>query len=41
MDNENGKFSLYFFAYVDSVPSSDEEKKKLAFSRPGVLELTQ
>ncbi|CAO3596521.1 unnamed protein product [Absidia cylindrospora] len=40
MDNENGKFSLYFLAYVDAVPSTEEEKKLLAFSRPGVLELT-
>jgi lactoylglutathione lyase len=41
MDNENGKFSLYFLAYVDTVPSTEEEKKMMAFSRPGVLELTQ
>ncbi|KAI8071938.1 lactoylglutathione lyase [Thamnidium elegans] len=34
------KFTLYFLAYVDSVPESEEEKRKLAFSIPGVLELT-
>ncbi|KAF7728332.1 Lactoylglutathione lyase [Apophysomyces ossiformis] len=39
-DNEGGKFTLYFLAYVDSVPESEEEKKKLAFGMPGVLELT-
>ncbi|KAI8098515.1 lactoylglutathione lyase [Halteromyces radiatus] len=40
MDMESGKFTLYFLAYVDSVPESQEEKKKLAFTTPGVLELT-
>lgn len=40
-DNEGGKFTLYFLAYVDKVPESEEEKKKLVFSIPGVLELTQ
>ncbi|KAI8335780.1 lactoylglutathione lyase [Chlamydoabsidia padenii] len=40
MDNENGKFTLYFLAYVDSVPSTEDEKKNMAFSRPGILELT-
>ncbi|KAI9278283.1 lactoylglutathione lyase [Phascolomyces articulosus] len=35
-----GKFTLYFLAYVDQVPESEEEKKKLCFSIPGVLELT-
>jgi hypothetical protein len=39
--NEAGNFTLYFLAYVDKVPESEEEKKKLAFSIPGVLELTQ
>ncbi|CDS06682.1 hypothetical protein LRAMOSA09209 [Lichtheimia ramosa] len=39
-DNEGGKFTLYFLAYVDKVPESEEEKKKLVFSIPGVLELT-
>ncbi|KAI9313344.1 lactoylglutathione lyase [Dichotomocladium elegans] len=39
-DNPSGKFTLYFLAYVDKVPESDEEKRKLAFSIPGVLELT-
>ncbi|CAM0141191.1 Lactoylglutathione lyase [Umbelopsis sp. WA50703] len=38
--NEAGNFTLYFLAYVDKVPESEEEKKKLAFSIPGVLELT-
>ncbi|KAG1443773.1 hypothetical protein G6F56_010551 [Rhizopus delemar] len=40
-DFEEAKFTLYFLAYVDSLPETDEEKKKLAFSMPGVLELTQ
>jgi lactoylglutathione lyase len=40
-ENEAGKFTLYFLAYVDKVPESEAEKKKLAFSIPGVLELTQ
>lgn len=40
-DNEGGKFTLYFLAYVDKLPESEEEKKKLCFSIPGVLELTQ
>lgn len=40
-DVESGKFTLYFLAYVDSVPESEEEKRKLCFSMPGVLELTQ
>ncbi|CAO3668287.1 unnamed protein product [Umbelopsis vinacea] len=39
-ENEAGKFTLYFLAYVDKVPESEAEKKKLAFSIPGVLELT-
>ncbi|CAO3692792.1 unnamed protein product [Rhizopus stolonifer] len=39
-DFEEAKFTLYFLAYVDSLPETDEEKKKLAFSMPGVLELT-
>ncbi|GAN05198.1 lactoylglutathione lyase [Mucor ambiguus] len=36
----SGKFTLYFLAYIDSVPEDEEEKKKLAFGMPGVLELT-
>ncbi|CEI95466.1 Putative Lactoylglutathione lyase [Rhizopus microsporus] len=40
LDFEESKFSLYFLAYVDSVPESEEERKKLVFSIPGVLELT-
>ncbi|KAG0175377.1 Lactoylglutathione lyase [Apophysomyces sp. BC1034] len=40
LENEGGKFTLYFLAYVDSVPESQEEKEKLAFGMPGVLELT-
>ncbi|KAG1218912.1 hypothetical protein G6F68_021494 [Rhizopus microsporus] len=40
-DYEQSKFTLYFLAFIDSVPESEEEKKKLAFSIPGVLELTQ
>ncbi|KAI8377083.1 lactoylglutathione lyase [Choanephora cucurbitarum] len=39
-DFPNAKFTLYFLAFVDKVPESEEEKKKLAFSIPGVLELT-
>ncbi|KAI8147146.1 lactoylglutathione lyase [Fennellomyces sp. T-0311] len=39
-DMPAGKFTLYFLAYVDEVPESEEEKKKLAFGMPGVLELT-
>ncbi|ORY92071.1 lactoylglutathione lyase [Syncephalastrum racemosum] len=39
-DVESGKFTLYFLAYVDSVPESEEEKRRLCFSMPGVLELT-
>ncbi|CEP18882.1 hypothetical protein [Parasitella parasitica] len=39
-DHSEGKFTLYFLAYVDSIPEDEEEKKKLAFSIPGVLELT-
>ncbi|CAO3617910.1 unnamed protein product [Cunninghamella echinulata] len=40
MDNEGGKFTLYFLAYADSIPETEEEKKKFVFSRPGILELT-
>ncbi|ORX52778.1 lactoylglutathione lyase [Hesseltinella vesiculosa] len=40
LDNDAGKFTLYFLAYADSIPDTEEEKKKFAFSRPGVLELT-
>jgi len=38
----NGKFTLYFLAYVrdDVVPESEEEKFKYIFSREAVLELT-
>ncbi|KAG2197736.1 hypothetical protein INT47_010672 [Mucor saturninus] len=39
-DFPSSKFTLYFLAYVDSVPETEEEKRKLAFSIPGVLELT-
>ncbi|KAI8890622.1 lactoylglutathione lyase [Backusella circina FSU 941] len=39
-DFPNAKFTLYFLAYVDTIPESDDEKRKLAFSIPGVLELT-
>lgn len=39
--NDAGKFTLYFLAYVDKVPETKEEQMKLAFSIPGVLELTQ
>ncbi|OZJ06275.1 hypothetical protein BZG36_00775 [Bifiguratus adelaidae] len=40
VDNEKGKFTLYFLGYFDSLPSTEEEKRKLAFSSPGMLELT-
>ncbi|RKP05213.1 lactoylglutathione lyase [Thamnocephalis sphaerospora] len=40
MDNEAGKFTLYFLAYADDVPTNKEEAHAAAFSRPGVLELT-
>ncbi|KAI8640134.1 lactoylglutathione lyase [Parasitella parasitica] len=39
-DFSSGEFTLYFLAYVDSIPESEDEKRKLAFSIPGVLELT-
>ncbi|KAI8967784.1 lactoylglutathione lyase [Mycotypha africana] len=39
-DFESSKFSLYFLAYVDKVPEDEEEKSVMAFSLPGVLELT-
>ncbi|KAI9276005.1 lactoylglutathione lyase [Sporodiniella umbellata] len=39
-DFEEAKFTLYFLAYIDSVPESREEQRKLAFGMPGVLELT-
>ncbi|KAJ3049771.1 hypothetical protein HK097_009230 [Rhizophlyctis rosea] len=42
-DFEEAKFSLYFFAYgvpQSILSASEEERKKYAFSRPGVLELT-
>ncbi|KAG2187881.1 hypothetical protein INT44_000631 [Umbelopsis vinacea] len=38
--NESANFTLYFLAYVDKVPETKEEQMKLAFSIPGVLELT-
>jgi lactoylglutathione lyase len=40
-DFAENKFTLYFLAYVDSIPEDEAEKKKLAFSLSGVLELTQ
>ncbi|KAI8376084.1 lactoylglutathione lyase [Radiomyces spectabilis] len=39
-DHEEAKFTLYFLAYVDQIPENEEEKKKMCFSMPGVLELT-
>jgi lactoylglutathione lyase len=39
---EAGKFTLYFLAHYDGpIPESEEEKRKICFGRPGVLELTQ
>jgi lactoylglutathione lyase len=40
MDNEVGKFTLYFLAYTDKVPTDPNEARTAAFSQPGVLELT-
>ncbi|KAF9970052.1 hypothetical protein BGZ73_007345 [Actinomortierella ambigua] len=46
LDNEAGKFTLYFLAYVKGEEAaqldakSADERKAYAFSRPGVLELT-
>ncbi|KAF9207657.1 Lactoylglutathione lyase [Haplosporangium sp. Z 27] len=46
MENESGKFTLYFLAYVNDEDraaldaKSDEQRRSYAFSRPGVLELT-
>ncbi|KAF9904857.1 Lactoylglutathione lyase [Linnemannia zychae] len=46
MDNENGKFTLYFLAYVNAedqatlAAQSDDKRRAYAFNRPGVLELT-
>jgi len=42
-DFPNGKFTLYFLAYIhnDVLPESAEEKLKYTFSREAVLELTQ
>lgn len=37
---EQDNFTLSFLGYVDSVPEDDEEKKRLVFSSPGILELT-
>ncbi|KAI7869324.1 lactoylglutathione lyase [Spinellus fusiger] len=39
-DHEESEFSLYFLAHIDELPESEEERKKLALSIPGVLELT-
>ncbi|KAI9482974.1 MAG: lactoylglutathione lyase [Benjaminiella poitrasii] len=39
-DFPENKFTLYFLAYLDSIPEDEAEKKKLAFSISGVLELT-
>ncbi|KAL1924001.1 uncharacterized protein VTP21DRAFT_7036 [Calcarisporiella thermophila] len=40
-DFPEGKFSLYFLAYRNEpLPESEEERRKLAFSLEGVLELT-
>ncbi|KAI1300116.1 Lactoylglutathione lyase [Mortierella claussenii] len=45
-DNESGKFTLYFLAYVNDEDhaklqaKSDDDRRAYAFSRPGVLELT-
>ncbi|KAF9582996.1 Lactoylglutathione lyase [Lunasporangiospora selenospora] len=46
LDNEAGKFTLYFLAYVkpedlaEFEAKSDYQRRSYAFSRPGVLELT-
>ncbi|KAG0224255.1 Lactoylglutathione lyase [Actinomortierella wolfii] len=46
LDNPDGKFTLYFLAYVRGEEAtqleakSENERKAYAFSRPGVLELT-
>ncbi|KAF9965489.1 Lactoylglutathione lyase [Mortierella alpina] len=46
MENEGGKFTLYFLAYVNAddraslEAKSDEQRRAYAFNRPGVLELT-
>ncbi|KAG0363138.1 Lactoylglutathione lyase [Gamsiella multidivaricata] len=46
MDNEDGKFTLYFLAYVNTddqatlEAKSKDDRRAYAFSRPGVLELT-
>ncbi|KAI8055187.1 lactoylglutathione lyase [Syncephalis plumigaleata] len=40
MDNENGKFTLYFLAYTDTVPSDEGAARRAAFSQSGVIELT-
>ncbi|KAI9595653.1 lactoylglutathione lyase [Syncephalis fuscata] len=40
MDNEQGKFTLYFLAYMDAVPADKEAAHRAAFGQSGVLELT-
>ncbi|KAI8589638.1 Glyoxalase/Bleomycin resistance protein/Dihydroxybiphenyl dioxygenase [Geranomyces variabilis] len=43
LDFEEAKFSLYFLGYnvpAQILAASQDEKRKYAFSRPGVLELT-
>ncbi|CAO3671451.1 unnamed protein product [Rhizopus stolonifer] len=35
---EQDNFTLSFLGYVDSVPEDDEEKKRLVFSSPGILD---
>ncbi|KAG9324363.1 hypothetical protein KVV02_004958 [Mortierella alpina] len=46
MENEGGKFTLYFLAYVNAddraslEAKSDDQRRAYAFNRPGVLELT-
>ncbi|KAG0080468.1 Lactoylglutathione lyase [Linnemannia elongata] len=46
MENPNGKFTLYFLAYVNAEDQeslkakSNDERRAYVFNRPGVLELT-
>ncbi|KAG0256107.1 Lactoylglutathione lyase [Mortierella polycephala] len=46
MDNEKGKFTLYFLAYVNAEDKaklqgqSDDERRGYVFGRSGILELT-
>ncbi|KAF9548989.1 Lactoylglutathione lyase [Mortierella hygrophila] len=46
MNNPNGKFTLYFLAYVNAEDQaslntkSDDERRAYAFNRSGILELT-